>query len=124
MAWVVRRLRRCILLVSDLNLPADAPGSTTIGVRRPLVAAFAVGALSYLRGEPRSLAACMAGGRRRHHGLGALVTLALAGGTRAPGLFAVQLFVAALALGAVNAAMLLGHWYLVTPKLTPLRCVG
>jgi hypothetical protein len=26
---------------------------------------------------------------------------------------------AALALGAVNAAMLLGHWYLVTPKLSP-----
>ena len=34
-----------------------------------------------------------------------------------------QLALAALALGAVNAAMLLGHWYLVTPKLspTPLR---
>ena len=31
--------------------------------------------------------------------------------------------VAAVALGAVTAAMLLGHWYLVTPKLspTPLR---
>ena len=27
--------------------------------------------------------------------------------------------IAALALGAVNAAMLLGHWYLVTPKLSP-----
>jgi hypothetical protein len=47
------------------------------------------------------------------------VALALAGGTRASGLFAIQLLVAALALGAVNAAMLLGHWYLVTPKLSP-----
>jgi cytochrome bd-type quinol oxidase subunit 2 len=35
-------------------------------------------------------------------------------------LFAGQLVAAALALGAVNAAMLLGHWYLVTPRLSPL----
>jgi hypothetical protein len=34
-------------------------------------------------------------------------------------LFAGQLLIAAVALGAVNAAMLLGHWYLVTPKLSP-----
>ena len=34
-------------------------------------------------------------------------------------LFAAQLVLAALALGAVNAGMLLGHWYLVTPKLSP-----
>jgi hypothetical protein len=27
---------------------------------------------------------------------------------------------AALSLGSVNAAMLLGHWYLVTPRLSPL----
>ena len=52
-------------------------------------------------------------------GLVALVTLALAGGTRAPGFFAVQLLIVAAALGAVNAAMLLGHWYLVTPRLSP-----
>jgi hypothetical protein len=49
----------------------------------------------------------------------ALVTLANAGGTLSPPLFAAQLTLAALALGAVNAAMLLGHWYLVTPKLSP-----
>ena len=53
-------------------------------------------------------------------GLGALVVLAAAGGSRSVPLFAGQLLVAALALGSVNAAMLLGHWYLVTPKLSPL----
>ena len=48
---------------------------------------------------------------------------AVAGGTRSGPLFAGQLVLAALALGSVFAAMLLGHWYLVTPKLspTPLR---
>ncbi|MGH2416827.1 MAG: hypothetical protein ACRDFY_00700, partial [Candidatus Limnocylindria bacterium] len=52
-------------------------------------------------------------------GLAALVVLASAGGSRNVPLFATQLVTAALALGAVNAAMLLGHWYLVTPKLSP-----
>ncbi len=52
-------------------------------------------------------------------GLAALVVLAAAGGTDSVPLFAGQLVLAALALGAVNAAMLLGHWYLVTPKLSP-----
>jgi hypothetical protein len=50
----------------------------------------------------------------------ALATLAAAGGSLSAPLFAVQLVLAALALGAVNAAMLLGHWYLVTPKLSPI----
>ncbi|MGH2402147.1 MAG: hypothetical protein ACRDE6_05500, partial [Candidatus Limnocylindria bacterium] len=56
-------------------------------------------------------------------GLAALVVLAAAGGSDSAPLFAGQLVLAALALGAVTAAMLLGHWYLVTPKLspTPLR---
>ena len=49
--------------------------------------------------------------------------MAAGGATLSPLLFSVQLVLAALALGAVNAAMLLGHWYLVTPRLspTPLR---
>ena len=56
-------------------------------------------------------------------GVMALATLAAGSPTFSPLLFSVQLALAALALGAVNAAMLLGHWYLVTPKLspTPLR---
>jgi hypothetical protein len=52
-------------------------------------------------------------------GMGALATLGLAGGTDAPVLFATQLLITALVLGTVNAAMLLGHWYLVTPQLSP-----
>ncbi len=118
MAWVVA-ICAVILLVSDLNLPADAAASTTIAVRRPLVAAFTGGALAYLVAShanwPRAWLAVVTG----LVCLGALVALALAGPMRASGLFAVQLLVAALALGAVNAAMLLGHWYLVTPKLSP-----
>ncbi len=47
------------------------------------------------------------------------MVLATAGGSRSAPLFASQLVLAAVALGAVNAAMLLGHWYLVTPKLSP-----
>jgi hypothetical protein len=47
------------------------------------------------------------------------VTLANAGGTLSSSLFGAQLILAALALGAVNAGMLLGHWYLVTPRLSP-----
>jgi hypothetical protein len=51
--------------------------------------------------------------------MAALVVLAAAGGSRSAPLFASQLVLAALALGAVNAGMLLGHWYLVTPRLSP-----
>jgi hypothetical protein len=52
-------------------------------------------------------------------GIAALAGLAFAGGTSNPALFAAALVAAAVALGSVNAAMLLGHWYLVTPKLSP-----
>jgi len=88
-----------------------------------LTFAFAAGALVYLvasvAGWPRAALAVGTGGI----GLAALVVLATAGGSRSVPLFATQLVTAALALGAVNAAMLLGHWYLVTPRLspTPLR---
>ena len=52
-------------------------------------------------------------------GLAAMVTLAVAGGSASGGLFAIQLLLGAVALGSVAAAMLLGHWYLVTPSLSP-----
>ncbi len=92
-------------------------------MRRPLAIAFAAGCLAYLvasvAGWPRAALAVGTG----LVGMAALVALAAAGGTRSVPLFATQLVIAAIALGAVNAAMLLGHWYLVTPKLspTPLR---
>jgi hypothetical protein len=112
-----------ILLLSDLNLPAAVAAASTEDVRRLLTAAFAAGTLVYLVASvarmPRAWIAIFASAL----GLAAMVVLALAGGSASPGLFAVQLLLAALALGSVNAAMLLGHWYLVTPRLspTPLR---
>jgi len=108
-----------ILLVSELNLPGDVPAASTADPRRALVAAFTMGTLAYLIASvgrwPRSAIAIVSGVL----GLSAMVVLALGGGTSSPALFAIQLLLAGLALGAVNAAMLLGHWYLVTPKLSP-----
>ena len=111
-----------ILLVSELNLTPERLASTA-ELRRTLVWAFAASAAAYLVASlarlPRSGVA-VAGGLI---GIAALATVAAAGGTLSAALFTAQLILAALALGAVNAAMLLGHWYLVTPKLspTPLR---
>ncbi|MEO8246462.1 MAG: hypothetical protein ABI622_05000, partial [Chloroflexota bacterium] len=118
MAWLVL-VCAAVLVASDLNLPTDAAAATTAGVRRPLVLAFAAGSLAYVVASharwPRAWLAVATSAV----GLVALAALALAGGTRAPGLFAGQLLITALALGTVNAAMLLGHWYLVTPQLSP-----
>jgi len=112
-----------ILLVSELNLAPTAFADDTAGLRRGLVWAVAglVGAylLASIARLPRSGLAIAAGAA----GITALAALAAAGGTLSAPLFMAQLILAALALGAANAAMLLGHWYLVTPKLspTPLR---
>lgn len=122
MAWLLLAFA-AILVLSEGVLPGDTAASGTAAVRAPLVYAFAIGTVAYLVASivrlPRAGIAVAAG----LTGLTALVTLAIAGGSDAAGLFAGQLLLAALALGAVNAAMLLGHWYLVTPKLspTPLR---
>lgn len=108
-----------ILVVSDLNLPSQAVASRTADVRRGLVIAFAAGTLLYLGASVRRLPRSGLAILTALVGLAALVTLAFAGGTRSGPLFAGQLLLAALALGSVNAAMLLGHWYLVTPRLSP-----
>ncbi len=53
-------------------------------------------------------------------GLALLVTASTArGGNPYDALALVALPLGALSLGGVDAAMLLGHWYLVTPKLSP-----
>jgi len=118
MAWLVVVLA-AILVASELALPAGVEAGSTSELRRPLVLAFAVGCGAYLVASiarlPRAGIAIGAG----LIGLAALVVLAWAGGTRSAPLFAGQVVIAALALGAVNAAMLLGHWYLVTPRLSP-----
>jgi hypothetical protein len=118
MAWLLV-VFAAILVASDLALPPASQASATEELRRPLTFAFAAGSAAYLLASiakwPRSGLAIGSG----LIGLGALVVLAAAGGSGSPALFAGQLVLAALALGAVNAAMLLGHWYLVTPKLSP-----
>jgi hypothetical protein len=118
MAWLLAAFA-VILLLSELNLSPGTIADATADARRWLVWAFVGLAAAYLLASllklPRSGLA-VAGGLV---GIVALVTLAAAGGTESAPLFAAQLILAALALGAVNAAMLLGHWYLVTPKLSP-----
>ena len=118
MAWLLV-VFAAILVLSDLALPAGVEAASTGDVRRPLTFAFAAGVAAYLVASlaqwPRSALAIGSG----LLGLVALVVLAAAGGSASVALFAGQLVLAALALGAVNAAMLLGHWYLVTPKLSP-----
>jgi hypothetical protein len=108
-----------IWLASEMGLAAVPGAAATAELRRILVAAFATAAAAYLVASlarwPRAGVAIGGG----VIGIGALVTLAAAGGTASPALFAAGLATAALALGSVNAAMLLGHWYLVTPKLSP-----
>ena len=112
-----------ILLVSDLNLPGGVAAASTADLRRPLVVVFLGGCVTYLGAQlvgsriplPRGAIAVAAS----LVGFAAMLVLALAGATHGVALFAGQLILAALALGAVNAAMLLGHWYLVTPQLSP-----
>jgi hypothetical protein len=118
MAWLLA-VFAAILLLSELNLPPGTVADSTVDLRRSLVWAFSGAVLVYLAASiaklPRSGLAVVAS----LLGFGALASLAAAGGSLSAPLFAAQLILAALALGAVNAAMLLGHWYLVTPKLSP-----
>lgn len=118
MAWLLA-VFAAILLLSELNLPPGTVADSTADVRRSLVWAFSGAVLVYLVASiaklPRGGLAVVAS----LLGFAALASLAAAGGSLSAPLFAAQLILAALALGAVNAAMLLGHWYLVTPKLSP-----
>jgi hypothetical protein len=108
-----------ILLVSELNLAPGTWADETAGLRRPMVWLFAGLSTAYLVASlfrlPRSGLAIAAGSV----GIFALAVLAAAGNTLSAPLFTAQLILASLALGAVTAAMLLGHWYLVTPRLSP-----
>jgi len=108
-----------ILLLSELNLVSTPEVEATFDLRRGLVWAVAAVTAAYLVASiarlPRSGLAIGAG----TVGIVALAALAAAGGTLSAPLFTAQLILTSLALGAVSAAMLLGHWYLVTPKLSP-----
>ena len=90
----------------------DLPRRTALGVFVLLAAAYVV-ALARRRKAPLLAAAALAA---------AVVTLALgalgwSGGTLAAVPLLLQLAVLTVATGGVFAAMILGHWYLVTPKL-------
>ena len=108
-----------VLLLSELNLVANPAVDATAASRRGLVWACAALTGAYLLASiarlPRSGLALTAG----LVGILALAALAAAGATLSAPLFAAQLMLDAVALGTVTAAMLLGHWYLVTPKLSP-----
>jgi hypothetical protein len=122
MAWLLVAFA-AVLVLSEHNLPPDVAVSATEAVRRPLVLAFGAGTVAYLVASLARLPRSGIAIATALLGLTALVSLAAAGGSQSVPLFAGQLIAAALALGAVNTAMLLGHWYLVTPRLspTPLR---
>ncbi|MEO5985813.1 MAG: hypothetical protein ABIW50_05575 [Candidatus Limnocylindria bacterium] len=122
MAWMLG-VFAVVLVLSELALPTGAVAAATAGLRRPLALAVAVGCGAYIVASiaawPRAGLAVVSG----VIGLASLVVLAAAGGSLSIPIFAGQLVLSALALGAATAAMLLGHWYLVTPQLapTPLR---
>ena len=111
--------------LSDGALPlpgADAPivaAPDLDGPRRTMLIAFAVCAFAYAvvvrRRRVGALVAVL--GLATGFGAIALGAYGWAGGLPAAGPLLVELTALTLATGGVFAAMILGHWYLVTPKL-------
>ena len=113
--------------LSDGALPAITGAGSPITIdstwdlpRRALLAVFALGSLGYA-------IALFRGGRAPILGLGALAAglgvlaagaLTWGGGVIGAVPLAVQLVALAGATGGAFAGMILGHWYLVTPKLS------
>jgi len=112
-----------VWLVSELNLTAATILESWSNIRRALVWVFTALALGYLvtvlakLPEQIGTAVAVAGGVV---GVLAVLVIPASGATVEPTLFAAGLVTATLALGSVTAGMLLGHWYLVTPKLSPV----
>ena len=113
--------------LSDGALPAAAVAGSPVTVdptwdlpRRVLLGCFAAGALAYAVVLFRSGRAALLAIGVAAAGGGALVLGALTwgGGPAGVAALAVQLLLLAAATGGVFAAMVLGHWYLVTPKLS------
>ena len=105
-----------VLLVSDLNLP-DTLGETDRQVRTLL---FCAGCALYLAASLVRFPRSWLGLATSLGGIAAIAAEALTFTSADPVLFLGQIVVATLALGSVNASMLLGHWYLVTPRLSPV----
>jgi hypothetical protein len=111
-----------IWLLSELNVHAGPTTESFSTLRRTLVVASAALALGYLLAVvittfPERVGTALALGGGVVSILALLTIPAVASGEQV--LFAAGLVSAAVALGSVTAGMLLGHWYLVTPKLSP-----
>jgi hypothetical protein len=113
--------------LSDGALPVITGAGSPITIdatwdlpRRALLALFALGSLAYAIALFRAARAPFLGIGALAAGLGALAAGALTwgGGTIGAVPLAVQLVALAGATGGAFAGMILGHWYLVTPKLS------
>ena len=113
--------------LSDGALPTAAAAGSPVTVdptfdlpRRAVLGLFAAGALVYAVLLFRGRRAAPAGLAVAGAGVGALLLGALGWGGDAVGIgaLAIQLLALGAATGGVFAAMILGHWYLVTPKLS------
>jgi hypothetical protein len=111
--------------LSDQALPATLGGSPIVGdvafdaPRRIALGAFVILAAAYTVALARRQRAVVLAAAALAAAAATLVCGALAWGGGALGAvpLLVQLAVLAVATGGVFAAMILGHWYLVTPKL-------
>jgi len=99
-------------LMAIWDLSWSAPRSVALGLFAGLALVNGLGIMSGARSRLLTVAALAIG-------LFVLVAAAWSwgGGTLGAALLLVQLLVLAAATGGVWAAMILGHWYLVTPKL-------
>ncbi len=113
--------------LSDGALPVITGAGSPITIdatwdlpRRVLLVLLALGSLAYAIALFRGARAPMLGIGALAAGLGALAAGALTwgGGTIGAVPLAVQLVALASATGGAFAGMILGHWYLVTPKLS------
>jgi hypothetical protein len=96
----------------------DVPRRIALGAFCILAAAYAVALTRRRRGPALAAAALGAAGATLAFG-----ALGWAGGALLAVPLLLQLVVLAAATGGVFAAMILGHWYLVTPKLPELPLV-
>ena len=113
--------------LSDTGLSAVGGGSPVVadvafdGARRAALVAFTVLAALTMIQVGRGRRGAWPGAAGLAAGVAALLAGALTwgagAGAVAVALLAIQLVVLAAATGGVFAAMILGHWYLVTPKL-------
>jgi hypothetical protein len=111
--------------LSDQALPATLGGSPIVTdatfdtPRRVALGAFVVRAAAYTiaLAQRRRAPALAAGALSAAAAVLVCGALAWGGGTFGAVPLLVQLVVLAVATGGVFAAMILGHWYLVTPKL-------